>query len=35
MLIHQAAKAQEIWTGKIPDVNIMKIAALETLGVNV
>lgn len=31
MLIHQAAKAQEIWTGKYPDINKMKIAALETL----
>lgn len=31
MLINQAAKAQEIWTGKIPDVNKMKIAALENL----
>lgn len=32
MLINQAAKAQEIWTGKFPDVNKMKIAALENLG---
>lgn len=31
MLIHQAAKAQEIWTGKLPDVDKMKIAALEAL----
>lgn len=31
MLIHQAAKAQEIWTGKMPDFNKMKIAALESL----
>lgn len=31
MLIHQAAKAQEIWTGKYPDTDKMKIAALETL----
>lgn len=31
MLIHQAAKAQEIWTGKMPDFNKMKIAALEAL----
>lgn len=31
MLIHQAAKAQEIWTGKMPDFNQMKIAALESL----
>lgn len=31
MLINQAAKAQEIWTGKFPDVDKMKIAALENL----
>lgn len=31
MLIHQAAKAQEIWTGKTPDIDKMKIAALESL----
>jgi shikimate dehydrogenase len=31
MLINQAAKAQEIWTGTMPDVNKMKIAALESL----
>lgn len=31
MLIYQAQKAIEIWTGKSPDVNVMKIAALETL----
>ena len=31
MLIHQAAKAQELWTGKLPDVDKMKIAALESL----
>ncbi len=31
MLIHQAAKAQEIWTGKTPDIDKMKIAALENL----
>lgn len=31
MLINQAAKAQEIWTGKMPDLNTMKIAALENL----
>lgn len=31
MLIHQAAKAQEIWTGKVPDIDKMKIAALENL----
>lgn len=35
MLLNQAAKAQEIWTGKYPDINKMKIAALENLGVNV
>lgn len=34
MLLHQAAKAQEIWIGKYPDINTMKIAALESLGVN-
>lgn len=33
MLINQGAKALEIWTGKVPDVNKMKIAALENLGV--
>ena len=31
MLIHQGAKALEIWTGKKPDVQTMKIAALESL----
>lgn len=31
MLINQAAKAQEIWIGEFPDVNKMKIAALESL----
>lgn len=31
MLLNQAAKAQEIWTGKYPDVCKMKIAALENL----
>lgn len=31
MLINQAAKAQEIWMGKLPDVDKMKIAALESL----
>lgn len=31
MLINQAAKAQEIWMGKFPDVDKMKIAALESL----
>lgn len=31
MLIWQAVKAQEIWTGKTPDFSKMKIAALENL----
>ena len=31
MLIYQAAKAEEIWTGKTPDIDKMKIAALEAL----
>lgn len=31
MLIYQAQKAIEIWTGKTPDVNVMKIAALQAL----
>lgn len=31
MLIHQAAKALELWTGKLPDIDKMKIAALESL----
>lgn len=31
MLIHQGAKALEIWTDKKPDVQTMKIAALEAL----
>jgi shikimate dehydrogenase len=31
MLINQAAKALEIWTGKLPDTDKMKIAALESL----
>lgn len=31
MLIYQACKAMEIWTGKIPDANYMKIAALKSL----
>ena len=31
MLVYQAQKAIEIWTGKSPDVNIMKIAALKEL----
>lgn len=35
MLINQAAKALEIWTGKTPNIDRMKIAALENLGANV
>ena len=31
MLIYQAVKAEEIWTGKMPDVDKMKIAALQNL----
>ena len=31
MLVYQAAKSFEIWTGKTPDVCKMKIAALESL----
>lgn len=31
MLIYQAQRAIEIWTGKTPDFNIMKLAALEAL----
>ena len=31
MLIYQAQRAIEIWTGKVPDFNTMKIAALEAL----
>jgi len=31
MLIYQAERAIEIWTGKTPDTNIMKIAALKAL----
>ena len=31
MLIYQAQRALEIWTGKIPDEKVMKIAALEAL----
>lgn len=31
MLIYQAISAQEIWFGKTPDFNTMKIAALENL----
>lgn len=34
MLLHQAAKAQELWIGKYPDINAMKVAAFESLGVN-
>ncbi len=31
MLIHQAAKSLELWTGFMPDIDKMKIAALEEL----
>lgn len=31
MLIYQAERALNIWTGKTPDVKLMKIAALEAL----
>ena len=31
MFVHQGAKAFEIWTGKKPKIEIMKIAALEAL----
>ena len=31
MLINQAQRAIEIWTGKSPDFNIMKLAAVEAL----
>ncbi len=31
MLIYQAERAQQIWTGHNPDVKLMKIAALEAL----
>lgn len=31
MLVYQAQKAFEIWTGQVPDVAAMKIAALESL----
>lgn len=31
MLIYQAQRAIEIWTGRIPDANLMKISALEAL----
>ncbi len=31
MLIYQAQRAIEIWTGEIPDFKVMKIAALEAL----
>ena len=31
MLIYQAQRAIEIWTGKSPDANVMKLAALEAL----
>ena len=31
MLVYQGAKAFEIWTGQKPNVDKMKIAALEAL----
>ena len=31
MLIYQAQRAIEIWTGKSPDFNVMKLAAIEAL----
>ena len=31
MLIYQGAKAFEIWTGQTPNIDKMKIAALEYL----
>lgn len=31
MLIYQAQRAIEIWTGKVPDFNVMKLAAHEAL----
>jgi len=31
MLIYQAQSAIQIWTGKIPDANLMKLAAIEAL----
>lgn len=31
MLLYQAQKAIQLWTGKTPDVNMMKIAALRNL----
>ena len=31
MLIYQAQGAIEIWTGKVPDFNVMKLAAMEAL----
>lgn len=31
MLIYQAQRAIEIWTGRVPDFNVMKLAALEAL----
>ncbi len=31
MFIHQAAAAEQIWTGRVPDFKDMKIAALENL----
>ena len=34
MLVHQAVRAVEIWTGKKPDFRAMKIAALEEFLIN-
>jgi shikimate dehydrogenase len=31
MLLYQAQRAMQIWTGETPDVNVMKIAALRSL----
>lgn len=31
MLLYQAQRAIEIWTGKSPDINVMKLAAIEAL----
>jgi shikimate dehydrogenase len=32
MLIYQGAAAFEIWIGELPDVSVMRQAALEVLG---
>lgn len=31
MLVYQAQRAIEIWTGRIPDANVMKLAAIKAL----